>query len=83
MLKSRKCFNVGGCLNYEDRKPDLLIFWRFLLTSVVCFRNPSAKHSAVKQLPRSYWQCGMCGGGRECTVGGPLCVFVGRQTPAS
>lgn len=42
-----------------------------------CF-NPG-----VKQLPRSYWQCGMCGGGRECTAGGPPCVFVGKQTPAS
>lgn len=40
-------------------------------------------HAAVKRLPRSYWQCGMCGGDQECTVGGPPCVFVEKQTPAS
>lgn len=73
MLKSRKRLNVGGCLKRTPQRRRLVDF----------VSDGVRRLSPVKQLPRSYWQCGMCGGGQECTVDGPLCVFVGRRTPAS
>lgn len=74
------------------KKQEELVFclFCFFLNAGGCFNKKTVRgvsresfYSTVKQLPRSYWQCGMCGGGREYTVGGPLCVFVGRQMPAS
>lgn len=67
--------------------PKLVVKSRKRFSVEGCFRKNWDQfwslYTAIKQSPRSYWQCGMCGGDRECTAGGPPCVFVGWQTPAS